>query len=443
MLRRLLTLTLVCICAWTQSSIYADPPFSDSRDLAPDSPVPLLLPQFPCGAEVVTRAEGEQPLPSDSDRKAAAELVLKYGNGPLAYSALEPGVRYFFGEGGVIPYARRFGISFILEGVIGPAESAPRLLKQFIKENPQTCVCAASASTAAIVTSADVGHYANQMGEVVDLDLADYSFLGSDRASMRRGYNRLLRGYDIVEAQWSDFTSEEIIAVSENWRKTSGARTSLGIKAVPQPKNQLAPEKELGFLARPLRINEEEPGVRKFFVVTKESPRKLVAYYIFDPMYQDGEVIGYHLNFKRRSPEADKKTEEAVVMHTTQLFQAESAQRKAEGRLPIQYLSMGLLPLFNIKDDSYPHSMSLSLVLRGFERASRNSLIARNTFNFFGHGQFKSRFDGIHRPIYFTTPYEWNARPIFGLMDLCNVRVWGVSPVLQWYFGEDQSESSR
>src|SRR5205807_7142930 len=77
---------------------------------------------------------------------------------------------------------------------------------------------------------------------------------------------------------------------------------------------------EITFLVRPV-VFEDEPDVRKFFTFDQDGQLKAFAF--FDPVYEEGEVVGYLCSTRRRLPEADSLVGYAQMRHAIETFQQE------------------------------------------------------------------------------------------------------------------------
>jgi hypothetical protein len=89
--------------------------------------------------------------------------------------------------------------------------------------------------------------------------------------------------------------------------------------------------------------------VRKFFAFARDG--KLVAFSFFDPIYQDGQVVGYSTSFKRRLPESDPFICTAILQSAIDTF-------RQEGR---KWLHLGLSPMADIEDKDFKHSAFITL----------------------------------------------------------------------------------
>jgi lysylphosphatidylglycerol synthetase-like protein (DUF2156 family) len=113
-----------------------------------------------------------------------------------------------------------------------------------------------------------------------------------------------------------------IETLSSSWRST---------KTVKQ---------EARFLVRPLAFGEE-PDVRK--ICLRASDGHLVAFVVFDPIYEDGQVVGYSPAIKRRASDAPTGAEEAITKFAIERFRDEG----------MTTFRLGLLPLHNVEKSAF------------------------------------------------------------------------------------------
>lgn len=167
---------------------------------------------------------------------------------------------------------------------------------------------------------ADRGFAVNELGFESWLDLNSFDFSGPKKRSFRTAENRFARTrHTIAEVPMAELDPERISEISLGWRctKTNSRR-------------------ELGFLIRPAKLIDE-PGVRKFVIFDPD--RRPVAFASFDPVFEDGRVVGYLSATRRWLPEIDPLASYYLVRHAIEKFQAEGVSR----------LFLGLMPLHGIE----------------------------------------------------------------------------------------------
>ena len=330
-----------------------------------------------------------KPSMTDVPPETCAALLRQFGNFSHAYSvAHQPGLVRFGDERGFIAYKKVGRTAIALADPIASPQRMPSLISDFVHEFGDVAFCQASRKVAEVL--APMRFLVNEMGVLTKLDLANYTFDGHAKQHLRRANNRIVKlRYDIRECSTDEIGRANIQWISDGWRKTRTLRW------------RDAP----GFLLRPIVI-DDEPDVRKFYAF--DSSGTPVAFIFFDPVYQDGRVIGYTDQFRRRSPEADPRVSYAISYRAIETF-------KTEGR---QALFLGLSPLGGIVGDEFQKSW---LVKRAFSLCYHSSLFNRFIYPLKGHHVHKDRYGGVEEPSYFA----FNTLPalprLLKLLRVCNI----------------------
>jgi lysylphosphatidylglycerol synthetase-like protein (DUF2156 family) len=313
------------------------------------------------------------------------ELFRRYGNFTMAYATLQPGMKYFHSHGGYVAYERCWGVTLVLGDPVAPAEDHAALIEAFVSEHPRACFCQVSPETGAILNR--LGWFVNELGADMELDLPNYDFTGPKKSKFRQAANKIDReGYTIEERTAGDGDQEEIEALSASWLATKTVR------------------REARFLVRPFAFGDE-PEVRKFYLRDPEG--WIVALVGFDPICQEGKVIGYSPAIKRRSPEAPTGAEEAICKFAIEQFRTEG----------MQTFRLGLLPLHDVQDSKFREAWRLKKLFQWAYLHGDGWL-----FSFRGHADFKHRYRGNLSKVYFATPTRWNIWNLIALLRLCRLR---------------------
>src|SRR5690606_38166257 len=120
-----------------------------------------------------------------------------------------------------------------------------------------------------------------RLGYDTALDLQTYDFAGPSKERIRYAANWLAKhGYRIVEAHELPGSGEALAALSARWRDTRTVK-----------------RREMAFMNRPFPT-EPDPLMRRFVLVSPEGVAIALLY--FDPVFEDGEIVGYVAVFKRR-----------------------------------------------------------------------------------------------------------------------------------------------
>ena len=321
----------------------------------------------------------------DLGRLERLNLVRQHGAFTMAYStAVQKHLKYFGDRDGYIAFGRRWGISFALADPVVNSFGKSRLIREFIAEHPNACFCQTSRCTAEILSK--LGWFVNEMGVDTRIELPEYDFNGKRKEWMRYGDSWIRkRGYQVVEL---DIDSDiEILAegVSEAWKATRTVK-----------------KKEVRFLNRPIEFRHEV-DTRKFFLIDPEG--RLLAFVFFDPVYRNGEIVGYTSCTKRRHPDTPRHGEAAIMKQAIERFQSEG----------LEFITLGLSPLAEIEDKEF-HSSGPTRWM--FRAAVKAGWLNRHFYNLRGHSEYKKRFAGENEKVYFASRNRWNARRIFALLSL-------------------------
>jgi lysylphosphatidylglycerol synthetase-like protein (DUF2156 family) len=307
----------------------------------------------------------------------------QYGSFTLAYSAaFQEGLEYFGNDHGFLAYKMVGRTALVLADPVTSPENREVLIPEFVQAKSDVCFCQVSRATAELL--AGMGFKVNEMGTETGIDLTNYK-----RKSLRSALKRVTNnGHVIKECAAASVGIAEIEAVSGLWRQTRTYK-----------------DREVGFINRPIVLGDEV-DVRKFFAFDRD--RKLVAFSFYDPIYEDGQVVGYSTSFKRRLPEADPFICSAILQSAIDVF-------RQEGR---KWLLLGLSPMADIEDKDFPHGALLS---RAFRHAFRCPLFNRFIYPLQGHASHKREFRGVAEQTYFAFKTRLALPRVFKLLRACNM----------------------
>src|SRR5262249_10281908 len=161
------------------------------------------------------------------------------------------------------------------------------------------------------------------------------------------------------ECSLLEVDAEEVQRVSDAWRATRTVRN-----------------REVRFLCRPIVI-ADEVDVRKFFTFDKNG--RLAAFGFFDPVYDNGSIVGYLTAFQRYRPGEETLLGHAINHHVIEILRDEG----------IRWMFFGLSPLAEIYDRDFKRSW---LVRRGFRLVYKNTLFNRFIYPLQGHAGHKRQF---------------------------------------------------
>ena len=315
-------------------------------------------------------------------------LLAQYGDFSLAYStAVQPRLTHFGDQRGYLAHRERWGLSFVLGDFVAAASRGEELIDEFITLKPRASFCQVTRPVANLLS--ERGFFVNEMGVDTTIHLPSYSFFGKKKEWLRYASNWISRrGFEIVESPFDEIGAGQVEDVSEAWRKTRTIK-----------------RKEVRFLNRPI-VLRDEPGVRKFYLLSPE--KKLLAFVFLDPLFRNGNTVGYVTVVKRRDPAAPLYAEQAIMKHIIETL-------KNEG---VTELKLGLSPFADIQDGDFKCNKLTSLLFRYGYRAP---WVNRYLYNVAGHSDYKRRFGGQAEKLYFASPSRFNSTRIMALMGLCGV----------------------
>ncbi|HEV8071331.1 MAG TPA: DUF2156 domain-containing protein [Planctomycetaceae bacterium] len=349
-------------------------------DLAPLQVGPVANAEWSRDRHLVSSAPA---IDSEAPDARRYEMLRQSGNFTMAFATLQPGMKYFEAHDGYVAYDTYWGINFVLGDPVAPLLRYSDLIGDFLKQHPRSCFCQISAPVGAIL--ARHGYFVNEFGSDIELYLPSYDFEGPKKSKFRQAAHKIEReSYTIEEGFFGDADHQAIEALSSSWRST---------KTVKQ---------EARFLVRPLAFGDE-PDVRK--VCLRAPDGHIAAFVVFDPIYEDGQVVGYSPAIKRRASEAPTGAEEAITKFAIERFRDEG----------MTTFRLGLLPLHNVEKSAFRDSRLLRAFFQWLYCHGD-----RCVYSFRGHADFKHRYRGSVRKVYFGTYTSWgNTLNLIALMRLC------------------------
>ncbi|TWU30285.1 phosphatidylglycerol lysyltransferase domain-containing protein [Bythopirellula polymerisocia] len=312
---------------------------------------------------------------SAADQQRRLQLVRQFGTFTQAYStAVQPELEYFWHGEAYLAFRRKWGITCVLADPVGKAELHGPLLAAFTKKFPKNCFWQISRETATLLQ--EQGFWINEMGCDTRLELANYDFAGKQKERLRHATNWLAKhNYKVREGAFAqDVSQSEIRRLSEQWQ--AERRTT----------------RDVYFFNRPI-VYADEVDVRKFFLFSPSG--QPVAFIFFDPIYRDGNVVGYSPAIKRRLSDAPLRAEEGIMKVAIEQFQREEIER----------VMLGLSPMAGITDREFRAN---PLIHFSWSRALNAWWINRYFYNLAGHADFKRRFDGLEEQTYYASKCLFN-----------------------------------
>jgi lysylphosphatidylglycerol synthetase-like protein (DUF2156 family) len=317
-------------------------------------------------------------------------LLRHYGTFTQAYSAtFQPELLHFGDEGGFVAYKIVGRTALVLSDPVAPQDNFRDLIGRFLQDYSDVGFWQISRPVAEILASH--GFFINEIGPENRIDLERYDFTGREKRNLRNSLNRIVSsGHTIRESSIAEVGAERVRVVSEAWRRTHTVRS-----------------REVAFLSRPMVIGDEL-DVRTMFTFGPDGD--LVAFAVYDPIYEAGQVVGYTAQHSRHHAHADSLVQTAMRRFAIEKFQAEGKK----------WLFLGLAPLALINDwDFQPHKNWL--VRRSFRFAYENWFFNRFIYPLKAIHAHKRQFRGSTDQAY----YAFNRTPslprIFKMLRACKV----------------------
>lgn len=232
---------------------------------------------------------------------------------------------------------------------------------------------------------ANAGFSITRFGTEVVIDLQSYSLSGTSKQNIRTARNKASKvGIQVFELTREQVDLAQCQEISHRWLDSKTVRG-----------------RELAFLARPM-VYEDERGVRKFYAM---KGAQVLGFVHFNPLYQNGETIGYVADIQRFLPEAPKGIGYAVIANALEQFQKEGAR----------VLSLGLCPFKDVQLDEFRDSKTARLLLQlCWDWGSA-------LYSFQGLAQHKAEWRGQDQPIYMASNGWLPVLDVLCVFRLCRV----------------------
>jgi phosphatidylglycerol lysyltransferase len=286
------------------------------------------------------------------------DFLREYGGSSLSYSSLQEGIDVFLGPAyGYIAYSPvkiDFERPLCLADPICAEEDLERLIEMFMQEQKAPVFLHITKKTAEVLSK--LGFMINEIGVETIIDVQTFNLVGGGKEFLRSQMNRAAKdGLVIKEQSCSEVPRQLLEEISAEW-KTRKVNTE-----------------DLAFLVRPA-IFDDESDVRKFFAYKDD---QLVGFNFFDPIYRDGQIIGYLDNTHRNFGRFSYSIPDCINIEAIRQF-------KMEGK---EILSLGFSALHALNDSGeFRYSGSLKKTLKYFYEH------ANFLYDFKGAAFHKSRY---------------------------------------------------
>lgn len=308
-------------------------------------------------------------LRSGADDAGRAQALVRRGGDSLSWMTLWPNNQYWFNAAGTVgvAYQPHSGVAVTVGGPIGePAEYAGAV-DEFLDycSDESLTACFYSVPDAAAQLLDQRGFRQIQVAAETLLDIKAMNFKGRDWQNVRTALNRAAKLG--VTAQWcrySDLTPgqrTQVHEISEDW--VSG-------QALP----------ELGFTLGGL---EELKNDQVQLCLAVDTSGKIHAVTSWLPVFAQGEVVSWTLDFMRRNAGSFNGVMEYLIAQAVQHFAA-----------TVEYISLSGTPLSGSSANADADDGNLGRIL---------ALLARTlepVYGFASLANFKQRFKPRHEPLY-------------------------------------------
>ncbi|WP_439660722.1 phosphatidylglycerol lysyltransferase domain-containing protein [Lentzea sp. HUAS TT2] len=310
--------------------------------------------------------------PSSCEEEAAhaRELMRRYGGSSLSYMTTWRGNQYWFTPDGETAIAYRVvaTIALTVGDPIGPARvDAVRGFAEFCARNGWTpCLYSVGAETRAAVEG--LGWSAVQVAEDTVIELDKLAFTGKKWQDVRTALNKAAK--EGITAEWCSYAdapfaiTDQIRSISAEW---------VADKGLP----------EMGFTLGGL---EELAGDGVRCLLAVDGDRTVHGITSWLPVYADGEIVGWTLDFMRRRSHGFRGSMEFLIASAALQLQAEGAR----------FLSLSGAPLARLDRGERPRALQRVLDFTG--------QVLEPVYGFRSLFAFKAKFQPKYQPMFMAYP---------------------------------------
>jgi phosphatidylglycerol lysyltransferase len=305
----------------------------------------------------------------DEAQTRARELMVANSGSSLAYMSTWPGNVYWFTEDGRAAVAYRVvaAIALTTGGPLGdPAAYADAIsgFERFCDRNGWTA-CMYSIAEDVRDTAVELGWHAVQVAEDTVVPLAELEFKGKKWQDIRTALNKAAK--EDIRAEWMSYPDaplsirDQVRVISEEW---------VADKGMPEMGWTLGGLDEL-----------DDPTVRCLIAVDEQWIVHGITSWL--PVYRDGHVVGWTLDFmRRRGSSPFKGVMEFLIASAAQSFQNEGAE----------FLSLSGAPLARLARDKEVTTLERILDVTG--------KALEPVYGFRSLLSFKAKFQPDYQPLY-------------------------------------------
>lgn len=308
--------------------------------------------------------------------KVLSPFLRQHGREALSYATIQDGMEYFIDdELGYIafttvthPVFARRPKRIVLSDPVCAREDLDELLSRFLQDHDSAAFIVISEFCGEALRMR--GYKVNCIGPEPEIPIQTYNTKGNwkDLDMIRRARNEAKReGIVIREEKFETIDPAKLEAISSKW---------MGGKILN--------DREIWIYARRPSW-KTEPDVRKFVAYDRQG--EIIGFVFYDPIYRDGEVIGYSANTSRCDESRYGRLATAVHMEAVDLF-------KAEGK---EVLNLCLATFVRLELGKYNDDKFAKLF---FELSEK---YGNEIYNFKGLAFNKSKYRVKEKPLYFAS----------------------------------------
>ena len=305
-------------------------------------------------------------MPESFSPEERLYYLQEFGCRTLAYSTLQPGLRYFdVPRVGYLGYQSYGGRDFVLSSPICADNNLETLLGEFIRTHEHPCFVQIYQQEADLLRDV-FHHYVTPMGVEFWLHGATWTIQGGEKTHIRRWINTAQNANVIVKPLERGQPQHDMQRVSDQWRasrRNDGKLRFLVRDFYPDPAAQA--------LARPYGAFQNG---------------SLIGVIDFAPMFRAHRATGYYADIVRMIPGAPNGTSDLIIATAFQEFIREEAKT----------LSLGLAPLAKLAPCSNEPPFIRKLL-------SLLYIAGNRMYPFQGIYFHKEKYRGEEVPVFYTT----------------------------------------
>ncbi|WP_346764789.1 DUF2156 domain-containing protein [Rhodococcus sp. HNM0569] len=341
---------------------------------------------FWIAACAVAVAAFRRPATARGTDTARAQAILRASGGsPLSWMTTWRGNSYWFGPDGhsYVAYRVVGGVALTTGDPVGPPDRlAPSvvLFAEFAASNGWVpCFYSVTGQVRAVTES--LGWGAVQVAEETVLDLGSIAFTGKKFQDVRTATNKARKA--AITAEWIGFPTapigvkDQIVAISEEW---------VADKGMP----------EMGFTLGGLD-EIDDPEVR--CLVAVDADRTVHGVTSWLPVYRDGVVVGWTLDFMRRRAGGFRPTTEFLIASAALMLEVEGYEFVSLSGAPLAKVDV---PARDADERELAETGTLSQVMEGVLDLLGRTL--EPVYGFRSLLAFKAKFDPRYEPMHMAFP---------------------------------------